>query len=789
MQCKLVPRFLIIGVALLIIGASLMALLATTLLAHAASMNTRVALNGQTMPLLAQSSYVGAAQPQRQVQLSVALQPRNQTQLDALLQQMYTPGSSLYHRYLSSAQFNSLFAPTTQQVQRVASFLRSNGLQVTNVASNKLLLDVKGSVAQAQSAFHVRINNYRQGGFAFYANASAPSIPRPLSGVVSAVDGLDNSMTYHPLLQRLTKQHTHNANTPNGYGPSDLLGAYDIARLHQMGMLGDNQTIALFELDGYQQSDVMHYLQYYNPNASTPKLNNMLVDGFNGAAGMSAVEDELDIELLSAVAPHANMLVYEGPNSTQGINDIYNRIVNDNRAKIVSVSWGLCEAANGNAELQTLDNIFKQGAAEGISFFAASGDSGAYDCRDTNLWVDSPASDPYVTAVGGTQLQVNNGTYGGESAWADSGNKIHGPEGAGGGGGLSKTFRQAAWQNGPNVQNQYSNGFRQVPDVSAFASFAPGYAVYCTVTNAGCPSTGWVNIGGTSGAAPLWAGSMALVNQYVTARGGQPLGLANPTLYNLFRSNQIFPAFHDVNGGNNLYYPATNGYDLATGMGSPDVYNMALDLAPTNSQVPPAAPPAPTPPASGTVIAQDTFQRSDQSQWGNATDGQTWGGDANTLNVFSIVNGQGQVANGYTSYSAVLGPSTANAEVLLTGSLSFFGWSTTNIGAILRWSDPNNWYKAYIDGSNLIIQKRVNGNFNTIAATPFTPSANSLYSIRFRVVGNTLYAKAWLASNPEPANWMLTVNDGSLSSGTCGMRILVQGGAVATITSFQAMAV
>ena len=150
--------------------------------------------------------------------------------------------------------------------------------------------------------------------------------------------------------------------------------------------------------------------------------------------------------------------------------------------------------------------------------------------------------------------------------------------GAGSGGGISNTFKQPAWQSGPGVDNQYSNGNRQVPDVTADADPATGYSIYCTVTNAGCPSSGWITIGGTSAAAPLWAGGMALINQYLKAHNTAPIGSANPTLYRLFREQQTFPAFHDITDGTNLLYPATTGYDLASGIGSPDIYNIARDL-------------------------------------------------------------------------------------------------------------------------------------------------------------------------------------------------------------------
>jgi kumamolisin len=387
--------------------------------------------------------------------------------------------------------------------------------------------------------------------------------------------------------------------TPSGFGPKELSGAYNATPLQNAGIQGDNQTVALFELDGYQKTDIDKYFQNYG--MTTPSISNVLVDGFNGAAGQGAIEVELDMEVVGALAPHAHQIVYEGPNTTQGLNDTYNKIVNDkvNAPRIVSISWGLCEAYSGAAELQTLDNIFKQGAAQGTSFFAAAGDSGAYDCGDGKLGVDSPASDPYVTGVGGTNLQLNSGAYGSESIWSNPNDTSRSPNGAGGGGGLSTQFKLQSWQTGTGVQNQYSNGYREVPDVSADADPTTGYATYCTVTNAGCPSTGWITIGGTSAAAPLWAGSMALIDRYLKSQGKSVIGSTNPALYGLFNTQQQSPAFHDVTNGTNLYYPATQGYDMASGIGSPDVDNIAHDLASSGSgNTPPPTPtsvPSPTP--------------------------------------------------------------------------------------------------------------------------------------------------------------------------------------------------
>ncbi len=595
--------FILIGASLLVmhIGIGVFAAPNTP-----ESPDAPMTLSQQIVPLVQHSQLVRAADASQPLHLSVSLQLRNRYELDSLLNALYDPMSPLYHHYLTPEQFTQLFAPTPEQVQQVTTYLQSRGLTVTSVSSNNLLIDATGTVAQAQQAFNTHINLYQSGTHTFYANASAPSVPFALSPLVASINGLDNSVQPQPRLQRLTarqlvtltrqhirraSQNTHFA-TPNGYGPNDITGAYDAATLHNMGMLGDNQTIALYELDGYLPNDIAQYAKMYN--LGTPNLSNVLVDGFSGNAGQNAVEVELDIELLAAMAPHANQLVYEGPNTPQGMNDTYNKIVTDNRAQVVSISWGLCESSTSPGELQTLDNIFRQGAAQGMSFFAAAGDSGAYDCADTNLAVDTPADDPYVTAVGGTTLQINNGSYGNEIVWSNPHSVSHGPEGAGGGGGLSKVYNQPSWQAGPGVKNSYSNGYRELPDVTADADPATGYAMYCTVTNAGCNSGGWLVVGGTSGAAPVWSGSAVLINQYLQANGQKRIGYANPTLYMLFNAQQGFPAFHDITAGNNLYYPATAGYDLASGIGSPDVYNIARDLLYLSLGITPTPTPSPT---------------------------------------------------------------------------------------------------------------------------------------------------------------------------------------------------
>ena len=196
----------------------------------------------------------------------------------------------------------------------------------------------------------------------------------------------------------------------------------------------------------------------------------------------------------------------------------------------------------------------------------------------------------------------------------------------------------------------------------------------------------------------------------------------------------------------------------------------------------PTITPSPTP---GTVLAQDTFQRANQQFWGTASDGQTWGGDANTQKSFSINNNVGQIANGSGPYNAVLGPVVTDSEVFFTGSASSF--TNNNLGAVLHWQDTNNWYKAYINGTQLVLQKKVKGTSTTLSTAAFAATANTPYNLRFRIVGTTLYVKAWATSTTEPTAWTITTTDSSLSSGQCGLRIQVLSSTSASITFFQAI--
>lgn len=216
-----------------------------------------------------------------------------------------------------------------------------------------------------------------------------------------------------------------------------------------------------------------------------------------------------------------------------------------------------------------------------------------------------------------------------------------------------------------------------------------------------------------------------------------------------------------------------------------------------NTQAPPTtstlAPKGPTVTAKPTqqpgqlpvnTLAHDTFQRADQSLWGTAVDGRGWEGDANTAVIFSITGGMGQVAGGQGTFNAILGPTSANTDVLVSITTNRFGAGQVNMGAVVRWQDTNNWYKALIDGTHLSVIKHINGIGRQLAVVPFHAQGGVSYTLRFRALGVTLFAKVWPTATPEPAPWMIATSDMSLASGQGGIRIVVQNDVVVRVSAF-----
>ncbi len=545
-------------------------------------------------PLVHQSKRVGQVDPQQQLALSIVLTLHNAPALKQYLQELYTPGSYLYHHYLPASTFAALYGPTQQDIHIVSTYLEAHGMRVTRVASGRQMIDVSATVAQAEQAFNVQFSLYRtNSGRVFYSNDTTPLIPLTLRPLIEQISGLSNALVWgHPPLHPttlparspLTQTCPSAGSSGSGYyTPAQLATGYNFTSLYAAGKHGEGQNIALFELDGYLPGDISSYQQCFDNHAPT-QIVTKLVDNGVGNPGNGGLEVTLDMDVLLGMLPQmANLYVYEAPNTGTGYNDEWAQILND-AIPVVSISWGTCEANLTPSDAAAEQQFFMQAAAQGQSILAASGDSGAYDCGGSTLAVDDPASDPYITGVGGTTLSLNNNnSYGSEIAWSDQ------TVGYGSGGGISQFWTMPAYQQSANnVISPNSSGTpcnaptasycRQVPDIALNADPNSGYIVYCTISAAGCSSsTPFVRVGGTSAAAPMWAAIVALSNQYILAHGGNNLGFLNPTLYTLLSNNTTYEqAFHDITTGTNLYYTATSGYDMATGIGSANAYGFAL---------------------------------------------------------------------------------------------------------------------------------------------------------------------------------------------------------------------
>lgn len=574
---------------------------------------------GGLPPMLSVSTLLGGDHSNRTLQMSVGLAMRNQDQLDSLLHGLYDPSSPSYQQFLSVDEFAQRFGPTPQQQQTVEDYLRQQGFTITQTYPNHLLIDFSGPEALAEQVFGVSINTYRNPlGREFFANANVPTLPAYLASEVNFIGGLDNANQFHhsPITAQNKSPRAPRAggNCPTAgqgggggifggsqvaYIPSQFAKAYNYDGLHNAGLSGQGQTVGVFELDGYSQSDVQTYTQCFG--GRNAPITNVILDGFNGQPGAGAIEVELDMEVILSMAPSlAKMIVYEAPNTTQGYNDEFARIVSD-RTPVISVSWGDCEKNMGQTEVQQENKYFQEAAAQGQSILVASGDSGSSGCFqlggqsfDTSLNADDPAAQPYVTAVGGTTLSLNSdNSYQSEHVWNG------GLLGGAGGGGLSQFWKQPDWQKGPGVQNSYSNGMRETPDVSLDADPATGYPVYCTAGSScngsgglGGTSGGWITVGGTSAAAPMWAAAIVLTNEKAAQQGKMPVGFLNPALYGVGSSSHYSMDFHDITppsdpntpsnndelGTNAGAYPVTNGYDMASGWGTFDVTKLATDL-------------------------------------------------------------------------------------------------------------------------------------------------------------------------------------------------------------------
>jgi hypothetical protein len=495
--------------------------------------------------------------------LAIALPLRNKEALTNLLHELYDPASPKFRHFLSSGETTAMFGPTVEEFQRVIDFAESHGLTVTYQHENRMVLDVRGSVADIERAFKTTLRLYPHPTEPrnFRAPDVEPSVP---AGVpIMDISGLDDYMPPRPM-NLITKRNDDTNGVKSfatGTGPGGDFFGQDFRNAYAAGvpLTGVGQSIGLFEFGPYFTNDVFLYQQRAGLISSV--VTNVLLDGVSGipAPGADDGEEALDIDMAIAMAPDAVVIVYEGNSAI----DIFNRMASDNKAKQLSCSWGFLPAPG------SMDSVFQTFALHGQTMFVSAGDGGAYNSSQN---IFAPADDPNITSVGGTGLTTSGtiGTWLSETTWIGSG------------GGISQNYTIPGFQAGMNwTTNQGSSTQRNFPDVSMLADTV----IYWILKNG---QTG--TVGGTSAAAPLWAGYMALVNQQNVANGNPTIGSFNNIAYAIGNTNPAYGTlFHDITTGNNFNsgsptkFAAIPGFDLATGWGSPNGSNMINYLAtPTN---------------------------------------------------------------------------------------------------------------------------------------------------------------------------------------------------------------
>ena len=527
---------------------------------------------GHGLPAAARLAPKGRFQATNQLRLAIGLPLRDETGLDRFLAEIYDPANPNFRKYLTPQEFTARFGPTESDYADVQEFVRANGLKIIGTHPNRLVLDVAGRVTDIERTFQVALQTYRhpRENRDFYAPDVEPSTDVRLP--IQSISGLDNyslprpKSTVKPLNADLAARPMAGSGSGGSYLGNDFRAAY----VPGTALTGSGQSVALLQFDGYYLSDIASYLTTAGyPVSLTNTLVNVAVNGGVSTPGSGNGEVCLDIEMVMSMAPGISKIyVYEGPNGGTSWPTILSQIANDNLAKQVSCSWG---ATSAGAPDPTSESIFKQMAAQGMSFFNASGDSDAFVSG-----IPFPAESTNITQVGGTTLSTTGpgGAWSSETAWNWD---TSGQPGVGSSGGVSINYGIPGWQQGISMTaNHGSTTKRNVPDVAI-----TGDNVFVTYDNG---STGV--FGGTSCAAPLWAGFMALANQQAAAVASPPVGFINPAIYAIGTESGYNDCFHDIASGDNYWtssptnFPAVTGFDLCTGWGTPNGTNLINALVP-----------------------------------------------------------------------------------------------------------------------------------------------------------------------------------------------------------------
>ncbi len=592
--------------------------------APAAGPRPAVVMTGATATVPAGARPVGTVRSDSIVRLDVVLSPRNPAALTSYATQVATPGSPLYHDYLPRGRFASVFGPTRAAIAAVRSALRSLGLHPGKISGNHLAIPVTATAGQVESALGTKLNRYRlAGGRVGFANARAPRLPAAVAPYIESIIGLDTLIRLQPLMAKPSKVTAKPASAGSGMkvaphvktgGPQPCKSAinaqntifnnsggdawvltadqlahdYQYDKLYRAGDLGKGQTVGIIELgESNLTTDITKFQKCYGTGVPVSYQN---IDGFK-PKGAGEGEAALDIETVIAEAPEANVVVYRGPSNPNGWYQTFGTAAVEDSAQVESVSYGLCEAGFGQILGKNLAGalnvIFEQQAVQGQTVVISSGDTGSEGCLRVDssqpglLSAEFPGSDPFVLGVGGTSVISSNPVPRNEElVWNDGFDQ----DGAGGGG-------ESAFFNEPSYQTSFgvsSGGTRAVPDVSADADPETGYLVLY--------KGGWISVGGTSAAAPLWAALLALTN---TKCKSAPVGFVNPAMYfaaspkvtavvlnDIQADPTNFPGnvSNDYTGNGGGQYPVLAGYDLATGLGSPVGNVLASQLCKTAVQ-------------------------------------------------------------------------------------------------------------------------------------------------------------------------------------------------------------
>ncbi|HET7451570.1 MAG TPA: S53 family peptidase, partial [Thermoanaerobaculia bacterium] len=537
--------------------------------------------------------------PVERITLALRPRPGTESELGRLIAAQQDPASPAYHRWLTPAEYGDRFGADDASVRLVLDWLQGHGLAIDDVASGRRWLHCSGTAAQVEETFGASIHEFAEGDRLRHANVSEPTIPRALSAVIGGVLSLDDFPRKHARAEAARRRDVNFQGGDHGMGPADFAVMYDAKPLYDLGIDGSGVTIAVVGRTDIKLTDVQQFRSFFGLPPKDPVFVHNGADPGNLGDGnmdgqLEETEADLDVEWTGAVAPGAtiDLVISKSTAATDGADLSAQYAVDRNVAPIISSSFGACERDldSGNA---FYDALWQQAAAEGITVFVPSGDSGPAECDDataatgTARSVSGLCSTPWDVCVGGTQLDdtadparwwspaEDPGTheslmsYVPEIVWNESGKTPGGSGLLATGGGPSAIYPKPAWQQAAGVPN---DGSRDTPDVSLNAAGHDGYVVFQRYD----PANGTVYVvNGTSASTAAFAGLMALV---VQSQGGVAQGNAGPVFYAIGArqfAGEIPSVFHDVVSGNNTVpgvtgFSAEPGYDLATGLGSVD---------------------------------------------------------------------------------------------------------------------------------------------------------------------------------------------------------------------------